>query len=224
MDTPLQLSAVRYAGAHNTSQSFLDWITKPHLPSYTFPESSSADANSSSSSDTSGPDAATGHTQPQLQTLQSVLHTAKDLSAVLHRADIFSSVRTELVRAGDPLASAEAVDLLVRVREKGKWFLKTSTEVGNNEGSAVRILYSFSFSSLLSILEYGADALFSLHVHTVDNSTIPQHPRPRRNPHSQPVLWHDDKEVVQFDIFCASVECGFIDEVGGAGVWHAERL
>lgn len=35
------------------------------------------------------------------------------------------------------LASPEDVDILITTREKGRFFLKTSTELGNNEGSAV---------------------------------------------------------------------------------------
>lgn len=36
------------------------------------------------------------------------------------------------------MAAPNDVDVIFTTKERGKYFLKTSTEVGNNEGNAVR--------------------------------------------------------------------------------------
>ncbi|KAJ7718585.1 bacterial surface antigen [Mycena maculata] len=64
------------------------------------------------------------------------LHTARRISSVLQRADIFRSIDVKLERARAPLASKHDVDLVFTTKEKGRFFAKSSTEVGNNEGSA----------------------------------------------------------------------------------------
>lgn len=71
--------------------------------------------------------------------MQSVLHATRHISDVLQRADIFHSVSVKIERSKDELYPPEAVDLVFKVREKGRFYLKTSTELGNNEGSAVRL-------------------------------------------------------------------------------------
>ncbi|KAK7060187.1 hypothetical protein VNI00_000952 [Paramarasmius palmivorus] len=106
---PLRIADVRVEGAHNTRSSFLGFLINPLLPS-----NSGADGGD----------------------LESVLHTTRHIGDVLKRTDIFSSVEARIERAKDALASPHAVDLVFKTRERGRLFLKTSTELGNNEGSA----------------------------------------------------------------------------------------
>ncbi|KAJ7885101.1 surface antigen-domain-containing protein [Mycena olivaceomarginata] len=64
------------------------------------------------------------------------LHAARHISDVLQRTDIFRTVDAKLERASSPLASKHDVDLVFTTREKGRFLIKSSTELGNNEGSA----------------------------------------------------------------------------------------
>lgn len=98
-------------GAKHTRKSFLQGLVKPHL---------------------AGPDTA-GHS-----TLKNVLESARDIGHLLHESDIFASVNAELERSRSPLAQPEDVDLIFKTKERPRMFLKTSTEIGNNEGGAVR--------------------------------------------------------------------------------------
>ncbi|PCH45027.1 hypothetical protein WOLCODRAFT_165558 [Wolfiporia cocos MD-104 SS10] len=66
-------------------------------------------------------------------TLADVLHTTRHVGAVLQQTDIFQAVDARLERARDML---DAVDVVFRTRERGRLFLSTSTQVGNNEGGA----------------------------------------------------------------------------------------
>lgn len=69
--------------------------------------------------------------------LESVLHTTRKLSHILHRTDIFKSLDAKIERAQDSLAGPDDVDIVFHALEKGRYYLNTSTELGNNEGSAV---------------------------------------------------------------------------------------
>jgi outer membrane protein insertion porin family len=68
-----------------------------------------------------------------------VLQATRSISSALKKTDIFSSVEVEIVRPSDPLATSQGVDLLFKTKEKGRYHLSSSTELGNNEGSAVCI-------------------------------------------------------------------------------------
>ena len=117
MNTPLRLSAIRVEGAVRTRQSFLASIVTPFLPRHTSsPFASSADAPS---------------------TLGEVLHKARHIGALLQETDIFQNVEARLEGSRDFLARPGDVDLVFRTRERGRFFLNTSTQVGNNEGGAV---------------------------------------------------------------------------------------
>ncbi|KAF8839682.1 hypothetical protein BDN67DRAFT_931766 [Paxillus ammoniavirescens] len=113
LDTPLRISSVRINGATHTSQSFLAWLLRPHLAPFT-----------PSSSDTPLP-------QP---TLQTVLHTTRAISHTLTSTDLFRTLTARIERAED--GTNGEVDVLFNVKERGRFFLKSSTEVGNGEGSA----------------------------------------------------------------------------------------
>jgi hypothetical protein len=63
---------------------------------------------------------------------------------------MFKSVEARIERARDSVANVDDVDIVFTVPEKGRYYLNTSTELGNNEGSAVRhALYLHLSCSLL---------------------------------------------------------------------------
>jgi outer membrane protein insertion porin family len=72
-------------------------------------------------------------------TLEEVLHTTRRISHALKKTDIFSSVEPHVDRPRSNLASPGDVDLVFKTRERGRWYVSSATEVGNNEGSAVRL-------------------------------------------------------------------------------------
>ena len=74
------------------------------------------------------------------QTLEGVLLTTRDIGHYLREADIFQTVTARL----EPSTRDGDVDVVFSTREKGRYYLKTSTEVGNNEGTAVRSYPSLS--------------------------------------------------------------------------------
>jgi outer membrane protein insertion porin family len=100
-------------GAHRTRRSFLSFLFNPFL--------------------SSDPD--------RLTDLQSTLQTARHISTLLNKTDIFSNVAVKVDQARDPSADSNDVDLVFTTRERGRFYLNSSTEVGNNEGNAVRPMY-----------------------------------------------------------------------------------
>ncbi|KZV68356.1 mitochondrial protein [Peniophora sp. CONT] len=67
------------------------------------------------------------------ETLEGALLATRDIGHYLREADIFSIVNAKL----EPAAGRDGdVDIVFTTKEKGRYFLKTSTEVGNNEGTA----------------------------------------------------------------------------------------
>ncbi|EIM81386.1 uncharacterized protein STEHIDRAFT_171771 [Stereum hirsutum FP-91666 SS1] len=107
LDTPTRIGAVRVEGATHTRESFLASLIQSRIPP---------------------PD--------QTSTLGTVLRTTRDISHLLHRTDIFQTVNVQLERSREALAAPNDVDVIFTTKERGKYFLKTSTEVGNNEGNA----------------------------------------------------------------------------------------
>ncbi|KAH9477732.1 SAM50-like protein SPAC17C9.06 [Psilocybe cubensis] len=110
--TPMNISAVRIEGAKNTRSSFLASIVAPAVQR-------------------SGDD-----TEDVPHTLEHVLHTTRHLAAALKKTDIFTSVEVYLDRPRDTTAASGDVDLVFKTRERGRWYLSSSTELGNSEGSA----------------------------------------------------------------------------------------
>lgn len=119
----MRIWAVRVEGAPRTRTSFLASIINPLLAD-NVPFSPSTRLSSS-------------EVDPLNQTLESVLHATRRISDVLLRSDIFSSVQPMLEQSRNPLAQARDVDLVFHCRERNRFFLKTATEIGNNEGTAV---------------------------------------------------------------------------------------
>lgn len=75
------------------------------------------------------------------ETLEDALHATRRISHGLQKTDIFSSIEAYIDRPKDNvLAQVGDVDLVFKTRERGRWFVSSSTEVGNNEGTAVSIL------------------------------------------------------------------------------------
>lgn len=116
LSTPLKIASVRVEGAKHTRQSFLAWLINPHLTSV--PE---------------GP-----------ANLESVLHTTRRISHLLQTTDAFHTVEAKIERSREVVSGQEDVDVVFRTREKGRYFMKTATEMGNGEGNAVCNLFSSS--------------------------------------------------------------------------------
>ena len=118
MDQPLldfdqhaRIAAVRIDGAKNTRRAFLASLIHPHLRQHS--------SNSSS--------------------FESVLRTTRDIGHYLIQADLFKSVQARLEPSAEPAAKPGDVDVIFTTPERPRFFLKTSTEVGNSEGNAVCI-------------------------------------------------------------------------------------
>jgi len=55
----------------------------------------------------------------------------------LNRLDIFKHVDVLLDKSCDPFAHPEAIDVILSVEEKSRFWIKTGTPIGNDAGSAV---------------------------------------------------------------------------------------
>lgn len=109
LDTPSRISAIRVEGANRTRKSFLASLVRPYLPARGDP----------------------------IATLESVLHQTRSLGSLLQETDIFESVIAKLEASQSVFAQPGDVDVVLKTREKGRFYLNTSTQVGNNEGGAV---------------------------------------------------------------------------------------
>ena len=114
LSTPLNIASVRVRGAVRTRDSFLGSIIDPVL------ERQDEDS----------------------PTLGTVLQKTKEIKSLLEETDLFSQVEAVIDRSRGPLAHPDDVDVVFLTREKGRYFLNTSTQVGNNEGGAVRVYSS----------------------------------------------------------------------------------
>lgn len=103
----MRITSVRVDGADKTRPSFLHWVIEPQL--------------SRAKSDTS--------------TLTVVLNSTRSVSRKLLETDLFHYVLPRFERSKDVLAESGDVDLILQTRQKGRYFLKTATELGNQEGS-----------------------------------------------------------------------------------------
>ena len=108
--TPLHIASVRIEGADHTRKSFLGSIVRHHM----------------------GEPFAQGES-----TLQNVLLKARNVGHTLQETGLFHYVNATLEPTRDVTASVHDVDLVFKTKEKGRLQLKTSTEFGNQEGSAV---------------------------------------------------------------------------------------
>ncbi|KAG6886266.1 hypothetical protein C0993_006676 [Termitomyces sp. T159_Od127] len=108
LSAPFRISSVRVEGASATRNSFLGSLIRPLLHS---PSDSASN-------------------------LDSVLHTSRRISHLLQKTDIFHPIEAVIERPRDAPSSTSDVDIVFKVRERGRLFLNTSTELGNNEGNA----------------------------------------------------------------------------------------
>lgn len=112
MHSPAHIADIRIQGTPSTRTSFLGFLVKPHL------------ASSTPSSVEEG-------------TVEDVLRRVARITGVLEQSDIFSSVLPTLERSRSAIAGENDLDLILKVRERSRLFLKGATETGNGEGSAV---------------------------------------------------------------------------------------
>ena len=69
--------------------------------------------------------------------LEGVLHKTRQISDVLQRTDIFKSVDAYIERSRDPLTTENDLQVIFKAKEKGRVFLNSSTQFGNNEANGV---------------------------------------------------------------------------------------
>jgi outer membrane protein insertion porin family len=112
LDQHARIAAVRIDGAKNTRRSFLASIVYPNLPLPHTPSS-----------------------------FDSVLRATRDIGHYLVQSDLFQTVHARLEPSAEPSAKLGDIDVIFTTRERPRFFLKTSTEVGNSEGNAVRIIH-----------------------------------------------------------------------------------
>ncbi|KAK7683106.1 hypothetical protein QCA50_013779 [Cerrena zonata] len=102
----MRIASIRVDGAVNTRRTFLGSLVNPYLVS------------------------------DKPETLGSVLDTIRRLGHLLQETDIFKSVDARLERNRGPFSQPYDVDLVFKAKEKGRFYLSTSTQVGNDEGGA----------------------------------------------------------------------------------------
>ena len=108
--TPLRIASVRIEGANHTREAFLGSIVKHNMKEpFAHDES----------------------------TLQGVLLKARNVGHSLQETGLFHYVKATLEPTRDVTAPVHDVDLVFKTKEKGRLQFKTSTEFGNQEGSAV---------------------------------------------------------------------------------------
>ncbi|GAA6043499.1 hypothetical protein JCM8097_002242 [Rhodosporidiobolus ruineniae] len=122
LDQPMRLNAIRILGTKNTRPSFLSRIFAPYLTSLPAPSFLSTDFSSAP--------------EPSPHTLRSVLRTSQDVVEQLSKFDIFRTLDASIERPSSVLAHPDEVDLVLRVTEAPRYFLRTATDVGDGEGSA----------------------------------------------------------------------------------------
>ena len=103
----MRLASVRVTGAQQTRPSFLKWLLDPQLAPAQSEESTFAD----------------------------VLRATKNMTRNLMETDIFAGVVPRLEASRDPLARPGDLALVLQARPRGRFFLKTATELGDQEGS-----------------------------------------------------------------------------------------
>ncbi|KAG8916306.1 hypothetical protein FRC01_003239 [Tulasnella sp. 417] len=112
LDQPARIGAIRVEGAHRTRSSFLGSLVTPYF---------AAPADGS---------------PPKPTTLADVLSTTQEVRSLLQDTQIFTSVKPTLERSWSPLAERDDIDIVFRCTERGKYFIRTATDLGNQEGSA----------------------------------------------------------------------------------------
>jgi outer membrane protein insertion porin family len=125
LDTPLRLNAIRFIGAKHTRASFLSKLSSPYL--------------------VPPPDA--DPTQ-QSHALRHLLAASRSLTGLISQFDLFSEIEAGLERSPSLLSGREDVDLVFRVKEVPRYWLKSGGDIGNGEGSAVSLVTLLLWQSL----------------------------------------------------------------------------
>ncbi|KAG2191701.1 hypothetical protein INT47_011362, partial [Mucor saturninus] len=73
----------------------------------------------------------------EAKNVADVINKSQDVAETLMRLDIFDHVHILLDNAtdSDPLAAPGSINVVYQVKEKSRVFIKTGTEIGNNEGN-----------------------------------------------------------------------------------------
>ena len=128
-DVPiLRLNAIRIQGLKNTRHGFMASVCRPYVdPSAA--EELLADWRYGQR---------TRYPMPgQPTTIFEIIQSATAFSADISRMDIAKDISVQLEPARQPvLNEAEEVDVVLRIQPASRFFLKTSTSVGNSEGTA----------------------------------------------------------------------------------------
>ena len=131
-------------GANHTRAGFLSRVASPYLapsspssPSTSFTSSLLSLIYPTSSSPTRTSEA--DEKYPTTETLRQVLSKTRSISEDLAKFGIFESIETGLDRSRDVLADPYDVDLVLKVKESSRYFLRTATDVGDGEGNAVSL-------------------------------------------------------------------------------------
>lgn len=151
----MRLNAIRIVGANHTRSGFLSRVVSPYLQPATPTSSYSASAfsissllslflpttssSSSSSSTSTSPYDNDDQQLPTTETLRNVLAKTRSITDDLARFGIFDEIETGLDSSQDVLAEPNDVDLLLKVKESSRYFLRTATDVGDGEGNAVSL-------------------------------------------------------------------------------------
>jgi outer membrane protein insertion porin family len=76
----------------------------------------------------------------EAKTYADVINSSQAIAEKLQRLDIFESpvqVLLDNASDSDPLAAPDSINVVYQVKEKSRVFIKTGTEIGNNEGNMV---------------------------------------------------------------------------------------
>lgn len=128
-DVPiLRLNAIRIQGLKNTRHGFMASMCRPYV------DPSAAEALLA--------DWRYGHRlhfplPGQPTTIFEIIQSATSFSADISKMDIAKDISVQLEPAQQPVShEAEEVDVVLRIQSASRFFLKTSTSVGNSEGTA----------------------------------------------------------------------------------------
>ncbi|EPQ27552.1 uncharacterized protein PFL1_05090 [Pseudozyma flocculosa PF-1] len=129
----LRLSSIRIVGATSLRPSFLATLCRPYLD----PALNAQTLGSLNSANTALYGSRMWHPLPyQPTTLPSIMNLTGSIVEDLTKLDIFQNIDATLAPSLAPDATEEDVDVILSCKPKGRIFLKSSTDVGNGEGSA----------------------------------------------------------------------------------------
>jgi outer membrane protein insertion porin family len=122
LDRPLRLTSIRLAPAPPTTRSsfissllspFINKNAHPHLPAFFHP------------------------TGPTPTNLHEILLSTRSVVGYLDRFGIWDMQKSGVKLEHTPGGDEDEVELVLRLRERGRLFLKAGTEVGGGEGGGV---------------------------------------------------------------------------------------